>query len=192
MCFNSITILAHALELCTTYGFEHCWLLPFPCFVNDDRLKMISYEVPTETTNILKNHTGAESPRNNLAGCISSQQHHRPPSFPVCLCICCSLRGRCSYEERQQADRATSTLHSPYDYLSIYLTATIARPPPTPSKHHHLSLQQSFVWASSTLVSRQLGWITRGWRPTACSQDVQTARDCKRPLNSQRNGCLLW
>lgn len=129
MCFNSITILAHALELCTTYGFEHCWLLPFPCFVNDDRLKMISYEVPTETTNILKNHTGAESPRNNLAGCISSQQHHRPPSFPVCLCICCSLRGRCSYEERQQADRATSTLHSPYDYL--YLSDS-NNSPPTP------------------------------------------------------------
>lgn len=93
---------------------------------------------------------------------------------------------------RQIEQPPPSTLHSPYDYLSIYPTATIARPPPTPSKHHHLSLQQSFVWASSTLVSRQLGWITRGWRPTACSQDVQTARDCKRPLNSQRNGCLLW
>lgn len=44
-------------------------------------------------------------PRSNLAGRINSHRHHRPPSFPLCLCICCSLRGRCSYEERQQAGR---------------------------------------------------------------------------------------
>lgn len=29
---------------------------------------------------------------------------------PLCFCICCSLQGRCSYEERQQANR---TLHPP-------------------------------------------------------------------------------
>lgn len=60
-----------------------------------------------ETLNCLKNSVVSWLVMNLATATwqdASTPHHHCPPSFLLCLCICCSLRGRCSYVERQQAD----------------------------------------------------------------------------------------
>ena len=90
-----------------------------------------------------------------------NSHHHRPPSSLLCLCICCSLQGRCSYEGEAAGRYSPPPTHtfppSPlYDYLSMYPSARITpHPPPQPaqSEHSHLSPQAAPLyelhWPSS-------------------------------------------
>ena len=112
-----------------------------------------------------KTHTGemmcgAIPPTTTWHRSINSH-HHRPPSSLLCLCICCSLQGRCSYEGEAAGRYSPPPTHtfppSPsYDYLSMYPSARITpHPPPQPaqSEHSHLSPQAAPLyelhWPSS-------------------------------------------
>lgn len=64
-----------------------------------------------------------------------NSHHRRPPSSPLCLCICCSLRGRCSYEGEaagRYSPPSSSSTFPPSPHMITFLSIQRQEYPPAP------------------------------------------------------------